>query len=91
MIAKHILEDEEASVETLNKVDKLVLDEPVSHYNCDWASEDYPVVLVWESEDSYPEDAPNYVGCEECGIMTRYEKSDLSRIDWDIYRQAKDL
>ncbi|MBC5792506.1 MAG: hypothetical protein H8Z69_00545 [Nanohaloarchaea archaeon] len=90
-IATRILEEEEESIETWNKIDKLVLDRPVSHYKCEWASEDYPVVLVWESKEDNPEEPPDYVGCEECGVMTEYEKSDLSNINWDIYRQAKDL
>ena len=53
-LAEQILEEEGDDIETINKVNRYVLDKPVSHYRCVWADED-SIIPVWEDVDNEQE------------------------------------
>lgn len=72
---QHELEKVRTSLEDIQEMKLYILDEPISHYRCSYASQDNPLVFVWEEGHGEGDDAAriDYIGCLQCGVMTQPE------------------
>ncbi|PSH01671.1 MAG: hypothetical protein BRC27_01390 [Nanohaloarchaea archaeon SW_10_44_10] len=61
--------------------------EPVSHYECKWVSEN-PIIPAWEDVDEIKETyerPPDHIGCLHCGIMNDMDETLLGKEIWQHY------